>query len=54
MLFIANLLLIRDASMHNKRSPKKEKKKKKPRTMLFLNELKNKSLAVAFEKNVLY
>lgn len=53
MLFIANLLLIRDASMHNKRSPKKEKKKKKPRTMLFLNEL-NKSLAVAFEKNVLY
>lgn len=28
MLFIANLLLIRDASMHNKRSPKKKKKKK--------------------------
>lgn len=34
--------------MHNKRSQKK--KKKKPRTMLFLNELKNKSLTVAFEK----
>lgn len=37
LLSIANLLLIRDASMHNKQSGEK---KEQPRTTLFLGELK--------------